>query len=110
RGDVQSAQHVQLGAAYAGVWRRSNAHELQLGCVRPDYVDGRDAAHHAVRREIRLLKRVRYWFLPPICTSKPSGSCTWKLPSVVRIFRPRFFNSASTAGLTLLSVSHPASE
>src|SRR6187549_3432638 len=48
-------------------------------------------------------------FFPPICTSKPSGSGTWKLPSVTRIFKPRRFSSASTAGLTVLSVSQLAS-
>src|SRR5438876_9109204 len=47
--------------------------------------------------------------LPPICTSKPSGSCTWKLFPVTRIIKPRRFSSASTAGFTLLSVSQFAS-
>lgn len=55
----------------------------------------------------RLLQH--YCFFPPICTSKPSGSCTWKLPSVTRIFSPRRFSSASTAGLTDLSASQLAS-
>jgi hypothetical protein len=50
-----------------------------------------------------------YCVFPPICTSKPSGSWTWKLPSVVRIFNPRRFSSASTFGLTDLSVSQLAS-
>ncbi len=50
-----------------------------------------------------------YCVLPPICASKPSGSWTWKLPSVARIFNPRRFSSASTAGLTALSVSQLAS-
>jgi len=50
-----------------------------------------------------------YCVLPPICASKPSGSWTWKLPSVARIFNPRRFSSASTVGLTVLSVSQLAS-